>query len=382
MHATSSLDDMPLRVLMATTSFPSDASDWKGRFIFDLAAALSEDESLSINLWGPPGLLPTRVSTANSTSDSAWLERMSEAGGIAHMLRKRPVNGLIHASGIQSRLRGACRRTDADLYHINWLQLALGLPADSRPAYVSVLGSDYGLLRLPGMTRLLRRTFARRPTMLAPNADWMKADLEGRFGGVAEVRPNPFGVLTGWFEVDRAPKPSPEWLVVSRITRRKLGSLPDWGNGLFGNRRTLRLLGPMQESISLPRWVKHEGSTDPGALRQRWFPRSTGLLTLSRHDEGRPQVMIEAMAAGLPVIASRIPAHEDLIRHGETGWLVDNREELAEALLQAEDPAVANEVGGRARAWVHQKMGTWDDYASRCVIAYRDLLNTGSRRVS
>jgi hypothetical protein len=306
---------------------------------------------------------------------------MSEAGGIAHLLRTRPGSGLVHAAGIRSRLRNACRRGAVDLYHMNWLQLALGLPDDGRPAYVSVLGSDYGLLRLPGVTRLLRRVFARRRTLLAPNAGWMAAGLQKRFGDLAEIRPNPFGVMADWFEVQRVSQATREWLVVSRITRNKLGDLPEWGAGLFGEQRRLRLLGPMQEQLTLPPWIGHEGATNPTTLRDRWFPPAAGLLTLSRHDEGRPQVIIEAMAAGLPVIASRIPAHADLIRDRETGWLVDSREGLIEALREAEQPDIAAKVGAAARDWIRGRIGTWDDCAARCVAAYRDLLGREVRRV-
>jgi glycosyltransferase involved in cell wall biosynthesis len=62
----------------------------------------------------------------------------------------------------------------------------------------------------------------------------------------------------------------------------------------------------------------------PRALLEEWFPQAAGLITLSQHDEGRPQVLLEAMAARLPVIASNLPAHRDLIRSGETGMLVDS----------------------------------------------------------
>jgi hypothetical protein len=370
-----------LDVLMATTSYPADSADWKGRFIHELAGSLDRTGQAHVMLWGPAGQLPGRVASANSAEDRIWLQRLVDAGGIAHLLRRRPASGVVAALGILSRLRKACLRSRADLYHANWLQLALGLPDDGRPAYVSVLGSDFGLLSKPGMTRMLRRAFARRRTLLAPNAGWMGTELRARFGDVADVRPNPFGVAPRWFDIAREPVSPAEWLVVSRVTRNKLGDLIDWGEGLFDPNRRLRLLGPMQERLALPGWIEHAGPTDPDALQRRWFPRAAGLLTLSRHDEGRPQVVIEAMAAGLPVVASGIAAHTDLIRHGETGWLVDSREELAAALRQAETPASGVDVGRNARRWIREHIGTWDDCAARCVDAYRDLLENGSLHV-
>ncbi len=363
-----------LHVLMATTSYPQDAADWKGRFIHDLAAALDTSGQVQVALWGPSGRLPGHVISANSDSDSAWLAEMAIRGGVVHLLRNSPIAGMRYASGILYRLRKACRRTKADLYHVNWLQLALGLPDDGRPAYVSVLGSDFALLRLPGMVGLLRRAFARRRTLLAPNAEWMAPKLEASFGDVAEIRPNPFGVSRAWFDVERRPAESPEWLVVSRVTRKKLGNLLEWGEGLFNEKRRLRLLGPQQEKLELPGWIIHEGHTNPDELRNHWFPRAAGLLTLSRHDEGRPQVMIEAMAAGLPVIASDLPAHADLIRHGATGWLVSSPEELLDALSRAEQGSMRTDVGANARKWIQDHIGTWDDSAARCIAAYRDVV--------
>ena len=373
MTATTPIQQ-PLDVLMATTSYPRDAADWKGRFIHDLAASLDAGGQVSVALWGPSGALPGHVTSANSDSDSAWLAEMARRGGIAHLLRNSPIAGMRYANGILSRLRRACRRTHADLYHVNWLQLALGLPDDGRPAYVSVLGSDFALLRLPGMVGLLRHAFARRRTLLAPNADWMVPKLEASFGDVAEVRPNPFGVSRAWFDVEHRPAESPEWLVVSRVTRKKLGDLLEWGDGIFNGQRRLRLLGPKQETFDLPDWIVHEGHTNPDELRNHWFPRAAGLLTLSRHDEGRPQVMIEAMAAGLPVIASTIPAHKDLVRDGETGWLVTSPDELVDALSRAEQGSMRTDVGANARKWIHENIGTWDDCAARCISAYRDIV--------
>lgn len=130
----------------------------------------------------------------------------------------------------------------------------------------------------------------------------------------------------------------------------------------------------MQESVSLPPWVTYHGPTHPAALRAEWFPRATGLLTLSRHSEGRPQVLLEAMAAGLPVIVSDLPAHRDVVRHGDTGWIASSRPLFAEALNRLDDRALNQLTGAAARRMIRAAMGTWADCAGRFKMAYLDLL--------
>jgi glycosyltransferase involved in cell wall biosynthesis len=146
-----------------------------------------------------------------------------------------------------------------------------------------------------------------------------------------------------------------------------------WGEGQFGQQRQLHLFGPMQEQVALPPWVHYHGPTHPAELLQDWFPKACGLITLSRHDEGRPQVMLEAMAAGLPILATDLPAHRDMLQHRATGWLATTRSDLCEGLPWLEDPLNNAAVGQAARQWVKDTVGTWDDCAGRYATAYRDL---------
>jgi glycosyltransferase involved in cell wall biosynthesis len=200
------------------------------------------------------------------------------------------------------------------------------------------------------------------------------------FGDVAEVRTIAFGVDDPWFQIVRPPLSGPtrHWLAVTRLTKNKIGDLFDWGNGLFGQERQLHLFGPMQEGVALPSWVNYHGPTHPADLIERWFPMASGLITLSRHDEGRPQVMLEAMAAGLPVLASDLPAHRDIVQHRHTGWLAGKPEDVGEGLDWLDDPANNQHAGQAAREWVKASVGTWDDCAGRYAAAYGSLLERKS----
>ncbi len=365
---------------MVATSYPASGADWQGRFIFDMAESLARVREFDLRLWAPPGTLPLGVTSALADGDAAWLSQLLKRGGIAHLLRRQPLRGGFHALNLLWRLRRLYRHFSGDggqiVAHVNWIQNALPLAATNIPALITVLGSDLALLKLPGMVQLVRRMLAGRRATLAPNAEWMAASLRENFGDLAEIRPIPFGVNDRWFALNRNPDACAcnDWIVVSRITKAKLGHLLEWGEGLFGDTHRLHLLGPMQESLTLPNWIEYHGPTNPDTLSREWFPRAAGLLTLSIHDEGRPQVMMEAMAAGLPVIASDLPAHRDLLRNGETGFLVDDANCFATALAQLDDPLLNCRIGLSARIWVAEHIGTWDDCARRYVDAYDDLL--------
>jgi glycosyltransferase involved in cell wall biosynthesis len=86
--------------------------------------------------------------------------------------------------------------------------------------------------------------------------------------------------------------------------------------------------------------------------------------------------VLEAMATGTPVIASRLDALPEVVVHGETGFLVTpgDVDELRDRIAQLlADRALATRMGARGREVVLEQF-TWEACARRCLAAYDELL--------
>jgi glycosyltransferase involved in cell wall biosynthesis len=67
-----------------------------------------------------------------------------------------------------------------------------------------------------------------------------------------------------------------------------------------------------------------------GAQKQRLFANAYAFLMPIRWPEPFGMVIVEALAAGTPVLAFAHGAAPEIIEHGETGFLVDDEDEMAE----------------------------------------------------
>ena len=108
--------------------------------------------------------------------------------------------------------------------------------------------------------------------------------------------------------------------------------------------------------------VRHYQAMDLFAAPARW--------------EGFGLTPLEAMACGVPVVATRVGAYEALIREGETGSLVapDDLDALTEALrFWLDDPAARVAAGRTARNHVTHNPSI-EDEARAIVDVYRGLL--------
>ncbi|MEH6583168.1 MAG: glycosyltransferase [Halioglobus sp.] len=364
------------RVLMVATSYPRNEGDWQGLFIRRIAQAMGESPDIALSLWAPDGPRQEDIQYSCSPDDARWLEQLAEAGGIAHLLRKQPFKAGIKALGLLRRLRGLFKQHhDAvDIYHINWLQNALPLYGMNARAVITVLGTDFKLLKVPGMVRLLRGVLKTNRCVLAPNAAWMQPELQRHFGDLAEIVPVNFGIDEAWYQVPyHAPEDESDWLIVVRVTGDKIGKLFDWGEGFFNDRQRLHLFGPNQDGLPIPDWVNYHGPVTAKELLADWYPKCAGFITLSEHSEGKPQVLLETMAAGVPIIASGIPAHRETLVAGEQGCLVESKAEFLQALGQLSQPETHRHMSDACREVSRREYGNWRDCLGRYQQLYRNL---------
>jgi phosphatidylinositol alpha-1,6-mannosyltransferase len=94
--------------------------------------------------------------------------------------------------------------------------------------------------------------------------------------------------------------------------------------------------------------------------------------------EGFGLVALEASAAGMPVIASRLEGITEAVHHGGNGILVDplDAPAFAEAILDVLDRAhgARKAIGATFAAYTHEQF-SWDRTAARYAEAIADVIS-------
>lgn len=122
-----------------------------------------------------------------------------------------------------------------------------------------------------------------------------------------------------------------------------------------------------------------------GAVAPGWVStlmRDADVVALPSRGEGLPVALVEAMACGRAVVATRSGGNAEVVRDGETGLLVDPErpDQLADALVQlASDRPLVARLGATARqAW---RDGGWsaDDVIAESAELYRAAARRAGR---
>ncbi len=121
------------------------------------------------------------------------------------------------------------------------------------------------------------------------------------------------------------------------------------GDGPEEHRLRQRIaLRELNDHVTMPSWIED---------KKAWFA-GIDIFVLPSHHEPFGIVLIEAMAAGVPVVSSDAVGPREIIRDGEDGLLfpVADAEALAERLRRVlDDPEAAKAMGERGHARVYDQ---------------------------
>jgi glycosyltransferase involved in cell wall biosynthesis len=167
------------------------------------------------------------------------------------------------------------------------------------------------------------------------------------------------------------------WMLPAKGVRELLAAareLPGARFTLVGPEEPAFVASIREELASLGARVRHLGALPREDVLALY--READVFTLPTWREGFPNVVLEAMAASLPVVATPVGAIPDAVRDGEEGLLVPPRD--AAALTAAlrrlcADPALRRSMGERARLRA-ESLFSREEVLSRLAAVYRELL--------
>ena len=145
---------------------------------------------------------------------------------------------------------------------------------------------------------------------------------------------------------------------------------------LIGDGPMLPLIKKVVKNSGLNDYVRFTGVMDPKSV-SHFLSKATGFVFPSLK-EGMPKAVLEAMACGLPIIASNISGIDEFVTNGYDGLLVppEDHQALGEAIMNViSDRNLAAKLGANARKTVETNHN-WDtvlgvldsvyEEASRC----------------
>ena len=210
------------------------------------------------------------------------------------------------------------------------------------PYYISLRGGDvpgfrpYDFALYHKLIAPLLRSIWRRSLGLVANSSGLR-DLAAAFDKDVPILVIPNGVDLEHFKPMDRDWENPQILFVGRLVFQKgldilfkaLKDLKDqpWKLAVVGDGPERETLQSMVQAYGISDRVKFECWLGGNALLNQL--QNANLFVFPSRHEGMPNAVLEAMACGLPVIASHIAGNEELVIDGENGLLVPAEDSIA-----------------------------------------------------
>lgn len=394
-----------LDLLFLTQTYPRFEGDTAGPFIRDLARGLARGgDRVTVLAPHTAGLPPVWQEQGVEVVTFRYAPERFELLGYGRSLQadERVKGGAaavapLYAWGARRGLARLLRLLRFDLLHAHWI-VPNGVVASTLravgsrvPLAVGLHGSDVFLAEKPAVRPLVRRVLARARLLTGPSPELVDRI---RALGLPEERTRviPYGVDVKtfapaparrriWRELLGIPAQAPLLLGVGRMATKKgfqvlLEVLPDLMKRVPDLHVILAGGGDRLAEFAAAAEPWADRVHFPGPVLRDTLPdlyRAADLFTLPAvHDpegnvDGLPNVILEAMASGLPVVSTAISGIPLAVSDGETGLLVpeNNAAALLAALVRLlEDRALARRLGEKGRRRAESEL-TWDAVAAR-----------------
>jgi glycosyltransferase involved in cell wall biosynthesis len=311
----------------------------------------------------------------------------------------------LYLLGAARAVRRELDRRTYDLLHAHWVvpnAVAALMVSDDVPLAIGLHGSDVFMAEKPLVRRVVGRALD-RATLLTGCSPELVERINALGFPASRSHVIPYGVDTGTFAPGRArgaawreklgiPADAPVVLTVGRMVTKKgyhvlVEALPQ----VLGRDDSVHVVfagdGDRREEWRQQTAEWKDRVHFPGAVLRDTLPdlyRAADLFVLPAvHDrkgnvDGLPNVILEAMASGLPVVASGISGIPLAVENDRNGTLVAEADvtDLAEALsrLLSDRDRLAG-MGAAARSKAESQL-TWDAVAARYGAAYRQALDS------
>jgi glycosyltransferase involved in cell wall biosynthesis len=301
--------------------------------------------------------------------------------------------------------RRVARRVGATLMHGHWVVpggITAGLAAPRLPLVISLHGSDVFVAeRLIPARVAAKMAFAGAGFVTACSADLAERAI--RLGADRdEIAVVPYGVDTARFAPSDTARMAlrgrlgvdPAALLLAaagRLVRKKgfeylvqaMASIPDATLALAGAGSLADELRARAAQAGIGDRVHLLGDQTQDQVAELFAAADIVVAPSVRDDagnvDGLPNVVLEALASGTPLVTTEAGGIGAVVTHRETAWIVPERDPaaIAGAVAALRDPAVRRLIGTAARALVEARYG-WHRTAEGMESAYRHAL--ASRR--
>lgn len=382
---------------MITTSFPVSNNPASGIFVERLISHLPNSIHATILIPCSSERLASNEErryrlTCFKYGPRRWLRLAHRPGGIPDALRRRDPAILLLPLFIPAMLWGALRLTGkVDVLHGNWsiagIVAAIAGRLRGRPAIVTLRGED---VTRAEKSRLFRTLLA---ACLALNryTVTVSEDMCGRLRRhypkyASRIRFIPNGVAVPSDRERSEPHVPLRLVTVGSLIRRKrietliqaVSHLKDGSSGavlrIIGDGNLNDELEAEAQRLGVAEMVEFVGGVPPAEVERhlQW----ADVFVFGSESEGRPNVILEAMAAGLPIVSTDIPGVRELIPE-DIGLLypVGDAHALVKHIRQlAADPGHARGMGDRARQRILDDNLSWEAAGERYAMLYRTVV--------